>query len=220
MHVVYDELKDRVHVPLVSIPDAVSEAAALHKFNKVGLLGTIFTMQNDFFKKAFTEKGIDVVTPSDEDMMLVNCHVSTDRGIESKLMTIREVFKNSLKSCFQGEYFIIGKSSVKYLIHFIGHLFILLFKRGGSFGQPYAHSPAVKRGGYPFKQFLFFHAVQHACQRCFGKSGLPRKLTDGNIIFLPENEEDSPLSAVEFTDVVRRQQFLKYSSLKLFNFRD
>lgn len=78
MHVVYDEIKDRVHVPLVSIPDAVSEAAASHKFNKVGLLGTIFTMQNDFFKKAFTEKGIDVVTPSDEDMMLVNERISKE----------------------------------------------------------------------------------------------------------------------------------------------
>ncbi len=78
MHVVYDELKDRVHVPLVSIPDAVSEAAALHKFNKVGLLGTIFTMQNDFFTKAFTEKGIDVVMPSDEDMMLVNERISKE----------------------------------------------------------------------------------------------------------------------------------------------
>ncbi len=78
MHVVYDEIKDRVHVPLVSIPDAVSEAAASRKFNKVGLLGTIFTMQNDFFKKAFTEKGIDVVTPSDEDMMLVNERISKE----------------------------------------------------------------------------------------------------------------------------------------------
>ncbi len=78
MHVVYDEIKDRVHVPLVSIPDAVSEAAASHKFNKVGLLGTIFTMQNDFFEKAFTEKGIDVVTPSDEDMMLVNERISKE----------------------------------------------------------------------------------------------------------------------------------------------
>lgn len=78
MHVVYDEIKDKVHVPLIGIPDAVSEAAALHKYNKVGLLGTIFTMQNDFFKKPFTEKGIDVVTPSNEEMILINERISKE----------------------------------------------------------------------------------------------------------------------------------------------
>ncbi|MDE6387924.1 MAG: amino acid racemase [Lachnospiraceae bacterium] len=78
MHVVYDELKDKVHVPFISIPDAVSEEAVLHNYNKVGLLGTIFTMRNDFFKKAFSEKGIDIVTPSDEDMLLVNERISKE----------------------------------------------------------------------------------------------------------------------------------------------
>lgn len=78
MHVVYDEIKDKVHVPLIGIPDAVSEAAALHKYNKVGLLGTIFTMQKDFFKKPFTEKGIDVVTPSNEEMILINERISKE----------------------------------------------------------------------------------------------------------------------------------------------
>lgn len=78
MHVVYDEIKDKIHVPLIGIPDAVSEAAALHKYNKVGLLGTIFTMQNDFFKKPFTEKGIDVVTPSNEEVILINERISKE----------------------------------------------------------------------------------------------------------------------------------------------
>lgn len=78
MHVVYDELKDKVHVPFISIPEAVSEEAVLHSYSKVGLLGTIFTMRNDFFKKPFSEKGVSVVTPSDEDMILVNDRISKE----------------------------------------------------------------------------------------------------------------------------------------------
>lgn len=78
MHVVYDAIKDKVGVPFISIPETVSEIAVRQNYSKVGLLGTIFTMREDFFKKSFREKGIEVVTPSDEDMLLVNERISTE----------------------------------------------------------------------------------------------------------------------------------------------
>ncbi len=78
MHVIYDELKEKVPVPLVSIPESVCEAAVLGRYTKVGLLGTIFTMKKDFFKKPFAEKGIQVVTPAGEDMALVNDRISRE----------------------------------------------------------------------------------------------------------------------------------------------
>lgn len=78
MHVVYDDIKDKVDVPFISIPETVSEAAVLHGFHRVGLLGTIFTMRNDFFKKAFSEKSIDIVTPSGEEMIFINERISRE----------------------------------------------------------------------------------------------------------------------------------------------
>lgn len=45
MHVVYDLIKDKVHVPFISIPTTVAEYAETKKYKKVGLLGTIFTME-------------------------------------------------------------------------------------------------------------------------------------------------------------------------------
>ncbi|MDE6844375.1 MAG: amino acid racemase [Lachnospiraceae bacterium] len=78
MHVVYDKLKEKVRVPFISIPESVCEAAIRHNYKKVGLLGTIFTMDKDFFKRPFLAKGIDVVVPSKEDMVLVNERISKE----------------------------------------------------------------------------------------------------------------------------------------------
>ena len=76
MHVIYDDLKENVPVPLVSIPKSVCETAVLRRYTKVGLLGTIFTMKQDFFKKPFWENGIDVFLPEEEEMALVNERIS------------------------------------------------------------------------------------------------------------------------------------------------
>ncbi len=78
MHVVYDAIKEQAAVPFISIPEAVSETAVLRGYRKVGLLGTIFTMRHDFFKKTFRDKGIAIVTPSEEDMLLVNERISKE----------------------------------------------------------------------------------------------------------------------------------------------
>ena len=74
MHVIYEELKKEV--PVISIPEAVSAVAVRKGYKKIGLLGTIFTMEKDFLKKSFVEKEIEVITPSKEEMMLVNERIS------------------------------------------------------------------------------------------------------------------------------------------------
>ena len=72
MHVVYDRLKPKVSVPFISIPETVAEAAVQRKYKKIGLLGTIFTMQRDYLKKPVEERGVKVAVPSDEDKNTVN----------------------------------------------------------------------------------------------------------------------------------------------------
>ncbi|WP_238917455.1 amino acid racemase [Clostridium sp. YIM B02555] len=77
-HIVFDELKNRSNIPLVSIIDATCNEAKRRNISKVGLLGTIFTMNGDFFKKPFTENHIEVITPSDEEMDIVNQKISQE----------------------------------------------------------------------------------------------------------------------------------------------
>lgn len=72
MHVVYEELKEQMSVPIVSIPETVCEVALRKRYKKVGLIGTIFTMQKDYMKKPFRDNQIEVVTPSLKEMTLIN----------------------------------------------------------------------------------------------------------------------------------------------------
>ena len=53
MHIVYDEIVNNTEVFLVSIPKAVCSEVIERGYKKVGLLGTIFTMEQDFMKKAY-----------------------------------------------------------------------------------------------------------------------------------------------------------------------
>ncbi len=78
MHIVFNELKERSPLPLVSIVDTVCEEAVNKGYKKIGLLGTIFTMKGEFFKTPFIAHGIEVVIPSDDEMVLVNDRIANE----------------------------------------------------------------------------------------------------------------------------------------------
>ena len=71
MHIVCDEVAGKTATDLVSIPKAVCEEAVSKGFKTVGLLGTIFTMEQDYMKKDFTEAGIKVVVPNKDERELI-----------------------------------------------------------------------------------------------------------------------------------------------------
>ncbi len=55
---VIDEVIKKTNVNLISIPQAVCHEALSRGYKKIGLLGTIFTMEQDYMKKDFREAGI------------------------------------------------------------------------------------------------------------------------------------------------------------------
>ncbi|KKA44350.1 MULTISPECIES: aspartate/glutamate racemase family protein [Salinivibrio] len=68
MHKVAPQIESHISIPILHIADATAETLILHGIRKVGLLGTRFTMDQDFYKKRITDKyGISVVVPSSED---------------------------------------------------------------------------------------------------------------------------------------------------------
>ena len=71
-HIVFDELKERSPIPLVSILESTCEEVKRRRITKVGLLGTIFTMEKDFFKNPFIRSQIEIVTPHCNEEELIN----------------------------------------------------------------------------------------------------------------------------------------------------
>jgi aspartate racemase len=63
-HLVFDELQRRSPIPLVSIVEAACAAARDLGLTRVGLLGTRFTMQANFYPDVFARQGIAVVRPN------------------------------------------------------------------------------------------------------------------------------------------------------------
>lgn len=66
-HIVFDELKSRVNLPLISIVEAACERAQALGFKSVGLFGTRYTMQAPFYPKVFSRTDIRLVTPNAEE---------------------------------------------------------------------------------------------------------------------------------------------------------
>ncbi len=71
MHLVFDELVKETGVSLISIPQSVCKEANAKGYKKILLLGTIFTMEQDYMKKDFRDAGIEILVPNEEDRKLV-----------------------------------------------------------------------------------------------------------------------------------------------------
>ena len=64
MHKLAEQVQAAVAIPLLHIADAVGENLIQHSFKKVALLGTQFTMEQDFYKQRLADKfAIDVLIP-------------------------------------------------------------------------------------------------------------------------------------------------------------
>ncbi|NHI01658.1 aspartate/glutamate racemase family protein [Oceanimonas sp. MB9] len=73
MHKVAADIERNIHIPLLHIADATAEALTQDGVRKVGLLGTAFTMEQDFYKGRLTEQyGLDVVVPNEADRKIVH----------------------------------------------------------------------------------------------------------------------------------------------------
>lgn len=85
-HIVFDDLQEKSTVPLVSIIETTRDEAIRLNKRKLGLLGTIFTMKNDFFKTPFYDSNIEIAIPTIEEMEFINKKISS----ELELGIIRE----------------------------------------------------------------------------------------------------------------------------------
>lgn len=72
MHKVFDKIQQNINIPILHIAKSSAKALKQENIQKIGLLGTKYTMTQDFYKKVLIEENISVITPSDEDIKIVN----------------------------------------------------------------------------------------------------------------------------------------------------
>lgn len=63
MHKVAPEIEEAINIPLLHIADATADVLTQDNIQRVGLLGTRFTMEQAFYRERLEAAGIEVVTP-------------------------------------------------------------------------------------------------------------------------------------------------------------
>lgn len=71
-HVVFDEIRRRAAIPLISIVEATRQYACAQGLTKLGLFGSGFTMKARFYPEIFTRKGIAVLMPEASEQAYIH----------------------------------------------------------------------------------------------------------------------------------------------------
>lgn len=72
MHKVAPDIEKEINIPIVHIADATAEELQKDGIKRVALLGTKYTMTQDFYKQRIQARGIEVMIPDAEDVDIVN----------------------------------------------------------------------------------------------------------------------------------------------------
>jgi aspartate racemase len=72
MHKLVPDIEKNIHIPILHIADATADAIKEKGMVKVGLLGTRFTMTQDFIAERLQEAGLEVLVPGKEDIGIVD----------------------------------------------------------------------------------------------------------------------------------------------------
>jgi aspartate racemase len=120
MHKLADDIQASVQIPLLHIADATAQRVKDSGIRRIGLLGTRFTMEEDFYKGRLAQKyGLDVIVPDPEEREIVH-RVIYD---ELVLGQIRQRSKEQYMRIIQGmvaqgaEGVILGCTEIGLLIH-------------------------------------------------------------------------------------------------------
>lgn len=70
-HVVFEDVKRISPIPLISIVEATKMTAQKLGLKKIGLLGTIFTMQSSYYQTVFEQSRITLIVPNEEEQKYI-----------------------------------------------------------------------------------------------------------------------------------------------------
>jgi len=73
-HLVFDDLRARSPLPLISIVETACAEAETLRMKRVGLFGTRFTMKANFYPDVFSQAGIEIILPNEADQNYIHTH--------------------------------------------------------------------------------------------------------------------------------------------------
>lgn len=101
MHKTVPYMEKSINIPILHIAEATVEEIKAQNIKKVALLGTKYTMIEDFYKEKILESGIEVIIPNEDDIKIINdiiydelCLGKVEFKSKEKYLKIIEKMKN------------------------------------------------------------------------------------------------------------------------------
>jgi aspartate racemase len=119
MHKLADQIIASVNIPFLHIADATAEKIVTAGMKKIGLLGTRFTMEHDFYKGRLIQNfGLDVLVPNEIDRSIVH-RVIYEELVQGKIVAAsREEYRRIMKSLIAegAQGIILGCTEIELLV--------------------------------------------------------------------------------------------------------
>lgn len=118
MHKVVDYMEEKISIPILHIADATANQIKKSNINTIGLLGTKYTMEQDFYKTRIESNDIAVLIPDKEDREFINKVIYEELCLGKIQQSSREYFKKAIKRLIDkgAEGIILGCTEIGLLV--------------------------------------------------------------------------------------------------------
>jgi aspartate racemase len=119
MHKLADQIIANVSIPFLHIADATAEKIVAAGMKRIGLLGTRFTMEHDFYKGRLIQNfGLDVLVPNEADREIVHRVIYEELVLGKIMEDSRKEYKRIMESLIESgaEGIILGCTEIELLV--------------------------------------------------------------------------------------------------------
>ena len=118
MHKVVSDLEEKISIPVLHIADATAAAIKAQNLSKVGLLGTRYTMEQDFYSSRIESHGIEVVVPGTTQREEINRIIFEELVAGELLQSSKAYFQQAIRDLVAegAEGIILGCTEIGLLI--------------------------------------------------------------------------------------------------------
>jgi aspartate racemase len=118
MHKVANEIQTGIGIPFLHIADITAQQVLLNGIKTIGLLGTRYTMEQDFYKSRLEAQGIRVLVPQETDRVIVNTVIYNELCLGKIIDESRAQYKRIIEDLIEqgAEGIILGCTEIGLLV--------------------------------------------------------------------------------------------------------
>jgi len=117
MHKLLPQIKNSVNIPFLHIAQATANEIKNNNIKKVGLLGTKFTMLEDFYKQILIEENLEVIIPSENDIETIHKIIYNQLCLGKINENSKQIFIDIVNNMNEIEGVILGCTEIGLLIN-------------------------------------------------------------------------------------------------------